>query len=182
MLLDMLDGWTTSFTRSCSDFVTLIELLWWIRTHMPLYASRSDKDCVQTEHGLYWKLVMTNHHQRKRPDSSGARAALGKFQNSSPPSGPRNCQWLDQFEALHGTSQDYWRAKSGLYRQAYRDPRLPVNFELHMRFLLAWSDPQYIAHVEAKRNQILSDMKKPKVTGSEDVFLPLPSQRMKSQT
>jgi len=186
MLLDMLDDHLSASSSAergrlddvlyeiVSDFVTLIELLLTIRTHMPLYASRTAEDCVQTERGLFWKLRKTNNRE-KSPDSLGARAALRKFQNTAPPSGPRNGQWLNQFEALHSTSQEYWRAVSEAYRQSYRDPRLTVNFELDMRFLLAWRDPQYTARLEAKRNQILSDMKKPEVTESEDVFLPLPA-------
>jgi hypothetical protein len=186
MLLDMLDDHLSASSSAergrlddvlyelVSDFVTLIELLCTIRIHMPLYASRTAKDCVQTEHGLFWKLGKSDNMEDP-PDSHGARAALRKFQNTAPPSGPRNRQWLNQFEALHSTSQDYWRATSEDCRQFYRNPRLTVNFERDMRFLLAWRDPQYTARLKAKRNQILSDMEKPKVTESEDVFLPLPT-------
>ncbi|KAH3990717.1 hypothetical protein HBH98_181530 [Parastagonospora nodorum] len=187
MLLDMLDEHLSASSpaergrlddvlyETVSDFVTLIELLWTIRTHMPLYASRTIDDCIQTEHSLFWKMAKSRHHRNKDVDDNSAIVALRKFQNTAPPSGQRNRQWLDQFEALHGTSKDFWRATSAVFRQIYRNDLPTVNFEQNMGFLLAWSDTQYNARLDAKRNQILSDMQKPKASQSEDVFLPLPT-------
>jgi hypothetical protein len=184
MLLDMLDDHLATSTPAergrlddilyeiVSDYVTLIELLWAIRTHMPLYASRTIEDCAQTEHGLFWRQAKRRHHKTSM-DQNSAVDALRKFQNTAPPSGQRNRHWLDQFEALHGASRDFWKATSAAFHEMHRNLLPTVDFEQHMSILFAWRDKELTARLEAKRQQILSDMQKPKIPESEDVFLPL---------
>ncbi|KAF1919968.1 hypothetical protein BDU57DRAFT_442892 [Ampelomyces quisqualis] len=185
MLLDMLDehlGASSPAERGrldevlydiVSDYITLVELLWTIRTHMPLYASRTIDECAQTENSLFWRQAKHRHH-KKHVSSEKAIEALRKFQNTAPPSGQRNRQWLNQFEALHSTSQEFWKATAAGYEQIYRNLLPGVQFEQNMGFLFAWRDKQYTGRLEAKRKQILTDMQKPQAPESEDFFLPLP--------
>jgi hypothetical protein len=185
MLLDMLDEHLAKSTPAergrlddvlydvVSDYVTLIEQLWAIRTHMPLYASRTIEDCAQTEHGIFW-MQAKRRHQKKSMNQDGTVDALRKFQNTAPPSGQRNRHWLAQFEALHGTSQDFWKATSAVFQEINRNLLPTVNFGQTMGILFAWKDKQYTARLEAKRQQILASMQESKLPESEDVFLPLP--------
>jgi hypothetical protein len=78
---------------------------------MPLYASRTIEDCYKAEHSLFWRQAM---RIAESVDRQSAVDALQNFQNTTPPSGQRNRQWLDQSKALHGISRDFWKAMTAV--------------------------------------------------------------------
>lgn len=102
--------------------------------------------------------------------------ALIGFQAAMPPSGPRNRNWLQKFETLHNTSQEYWSKTFDLYRTRFNSRKLRTDdVEISMQSLQFWKHTEYTAQLETKREQLLADTKKSKIPNSEDVFLPFPT-------
>lgn len=123
---------------------------------------------------MYWRSLAS-----ERNDTSVSIAAmitvLSPFQGAVPPSRARNREWLQKFEALHGTSQDYRRKISDTFREGLvKNDLLGNDIEISMQTLLYWTDENCTAQLEKKREQILVDAKKARIPESEDVFLPLP--------
>ncbi|KAF2130934.1 hypothetical protein P153DRAFT_251278, partial [Dothidotthia symphoricarpi CBS 119687] len=187
MLLDMLDDHLASSTpeerarldeilyENLSDYVTLIELLWAIRMHCPRSTIRSISDCVQTEDRIYWRIIK-GRDVITSSDNISMIKSLTVFRATTPPSGQRNHGWLQQFDNLHSALRDYWRKTSSVYRDMFRGWGLSASdVELLMESLMLWDNSEYTSRLDAKREQVLADMRKPKALENEDMFLPLPT-------
>ncbi|CAO2649990.1 Nn.00g012820.m01.CDS01 [Neocucurbitaria sp. VM-36] len=190
MLLDMLnDHLANSSPTECgrldeiifeklSDYATILELLGAIRMHCPRNTNRIVKECEKTEDRLFWRTSIGQgslSSSVSSSDTSAMERALTAFQVAMPPSGSRNLDWLQKFDTLYNALQDYWSKTFDIFQARYKKYGLQKDdVEISMESLRFWKNPEYMVQLEAKREQVLADAKKPKVPESEDVFLPLP--------
>lgn len=187
MLLDMLDDHLANATSAerarldeilydkLSDYATLLELLWYVRLHCPRNTIRSTAECSRIEDRLYWR-VGKNTTNAQIPGVTGTAKALKAFRNTHAPAGPRNREWLHQFDRTHEALQDFWRELSSAQQGAYKNNGFSkAAIEYSMEPLQKWNDLEYTARLVQKREQVEANMHKARVVESGDVFLPLPS-------
>jgi hypothetical protein len=175
MLLDMLDDHLAQSSteerarldeilyEKLSDYATLLELFWSIRMHCPRNPIRNIKDCEQTEDRLVWQAFKTAM-STQMPETAATVKALEDFRSTNAPAGPRDHAWLQQFDNMHTTLQDFWREMAISYCKAHKKNGFSeVDVEYSMEPLRAWNDPTYIAHSTKKRSQVEADLQKTQI-------------------
>jgi hypothetical protein len=187
MLLDMLDDHLAKSSteerarldeilyEKLSDYATLLELFWSIRMHCPRNSIGNIKDCEQTEDRLVWRASKTAI-STQIPEIAATVKALDEFRSTNAPAGPRDHAWLQQFDNMHKTLQDFWREMAFSYRKVYEENGFSeADVEYSMEPLRAWNDPAYIARLTKKRSRVEADLQKIQIVEYGDVFLPLPN-------
>jgi hypothetical protein len=187
MLLDILDDHLANSTskerarldeilyEKLSDYASLLELLWSVRLHCPRNTIRSTAECKGIEDRIFWRVAKTATNAQN-PDITGTVKALQAFRNTNAPAGPRNPEWLQQFDRTHEALQHFWRELAYAQQGAYKKNGFSeANIESSMESLQTWSDPEYTARFMQKREQVEAGMHKAKIMENDDVFLPLPN-------
>jgi hypothetical protein len=188
MLFKYLDEHLASATKSersrldeilydkISDYATIIELLAAVRMHIPKCRIRNIHEIKKTEDRYAWRRFKA----KSKESTIGYvfASSMKKFQNTPIPSGPRNQQWLQRFDASHETLQNFWKSVHDYYLLQNRTSGYSEqDVEKLMRSITIWKSDEYLGLLATKREHILHEIttRKGKTVSNEDFWLPFPA-------
>lgn len=151
--------------------------------HRPRFASRDALELRKTQDRYLWRTLefWDSDGEGFDPrivsmDPQKIIEALQVFHSTPAPSGPRNKEWLDAFDRQHAALQNVWEEYLCVTRSLFEQRNYSAaDLDFSMEFHSYWKSPEYLARLDAKRESVLADIAKSKVTNIGHAFLPLPS-------
>ncbi|KAF8858232.1 hypothetical protein BDZ45DRAFT_786060 [Acephala macrosclerotiorum] len=143
--------------RKISDLAAFNELLVMIRSHRPRAAQRNVEEIKKADKGLAWRFMSGENSSGIDPGWAHQGPLLKTFMGQEAPKDKSNRSWMDKDIAQRKKLCDFWDLVRGQQWIKLKDSNFSLaDIQEDMKLILADTDPEHLAAVEAERKEFLA--------------------------